>query len=344
MSLNYKAVGWNRQKKIYDRTLVLAIGLYLILFIVGTVLFRPGVTAEALIIRGFGTAALILLHVILSIGPLCRLNRKFLPLLYNRRHMGVTMFLLAFIHGGFSIIQFHALGDMNPFISVFLSNKDYTSLTQFPFQPLGFTALIIFFLMAATSHDFWLANLSAPVWKGLHMMVYVAYALVVMHVVLGVLQAETHPLLSGLLGVGLVWVLGLHLVAGWKGRDVDRQLKASSDDGFIKVCRVDDIPEKRGRIFCLSGERVAVFKYDGKVSAISNVCQHQNGPLGEGWIIDGFVTCPWHGFQYDPASGSSPPPFTEKIPTFAVKVEGEDVWVNSNPKPAGTFVEPAQIG
>ncbi len=35
-----------------------------------------------------------------------------------------------------------------------------------------------------------------------------------------------------------------------------------------------------------------------KFPPISNVCQHQNGPLGEGEIIDGCITCPWHGFQY----------------------------------------------
>jgi nitrite reductase/ring-hydroxylating ferredoxin subunit len=59
---------------------------------------------------------------------------------------------------------------------------------------------------------------------------------------------------------------------------------------------------------------VAIFKYDGKISAISNVCQHQNGPLGEGKIIDGLVTCPWHGFQYCPHDGASPEPFKEKVP------------------------------
>ena len=50
--------------------------------------------------------------------------------------------------------------------------------------------------MAATSHDFWLHNLSAPVWKRLHMLVYVAYALLIAHVTLGALQSETSPLLA----------------------------------------------------------------------------------------------------------------------------------------------------
>ena len=64
-------------------------------------------------------------------------------------------------------------------------------LSTFPFELLGVLALIICSLMAATSHDFWLATLTAPVWKALHMLVYVAYGLLVAHVALGSLQAGT---------------------------------------------------------------------------------------------------------------------------------------------------------
>lgn len=341
MSLGYKAVGWNRQKKLYDRTLVAGVALYLVVFVASGAMLKPNVTIETLLIRAIGTAALLLLHIILSIGPLCRLDRRFLPLLYNRRHMGVTMFLLAAVHGGFAIVQFHTLGNLNPLVSVLVSNTRYASIAQFPFQPLGLLALVIFFLMAATSHDFWLANLTAPVWKALHMMVYVAYGLIVAHVTLGVLQAETSPLLVAVLGAGLVWVLGLHLAAARQEAPVDRL--GERRKGFVEVCLVDEIPEKRAKIITLAGERVAVFKYDGRISAISNVCQHQNGPLGEGCVIDGFVTCPWHGYQYGPDTGASPPPFTEKVPTFHVKVEGGRVFVDPRPNPPGTRVEPAKI-
>ena len=104
------------------------------------------------------------------------------------------------------------------------------------------------------------------------------------------------------------------------------------------------IPESRALVVSISGERVAVFRYDGKVSAISNVCQHQNGPLGEGRIIDGCVTCPWHGYQYRPDTGASPPPFPEKVPTFRVRLCDGRVLVDPRPNPPGTFVEPARIG
>lgn len=343
MSLSYQAVSWNRQKKIYDAVLLSGVALYLALFLGLGFVLHPNATAETLLIRGFGTLAILLLHVILSIGPLCRLNARFLPLLYNRRHLGVTMFVVALAHGTLSIIQFHSQGNVHPLVSVLISNTQYTSLSRFPFQPLGLIALLILFLMAATSHDFWLANLTPPIWKALHTLVYVAYALVVGHVLFGVLQAETSVVYSILLGLGILWILGLHLLAAKKERAVDLQQFEAAADGYVDVCAVNDIPEKCAKVVVLSGERVAIFKYDGQISAISNVCQHQNGPLGEGRIIDGLVTCPWHGFNYRPADGASPAPFTEKVPTFRVKVINRRVFVHPHPHLPGTFVEPAMI-
>jgi nitrite reductase/ring-hydroxylating ferredoxin subunit/DMSO/TMAO reductase YedYZ heme-binding membrane subunit len=340
----YSAVGWNRQKRLYDQTFVAGILAYLAVFIGLGALLRPRATVETLLIRALGTAAFLLLHVVLSIGPLARLDRRFLPLLYNRRHLGVGTFILALAHGAFSIVQFHALGDVNPLVSVVTSNGRWGDLAQFPFQPLGVAALVVLFLMAATSHDFWLANLTPPVWKSLHMLVYPAYGLLVLHVALGVLQAERHPALAALVGAGLAWIVSIHLVAGWRERGVDRSLAApSTGDGWVDVCAIREIPEKRARIVLLSGERVAVFRWAGKIAAVSNVCQHQNGPLGEGRIIDGCITCPWHGYQYDPTTGSSPPPFTEKVPTFRVRLAGDRVLVDPRPNPAGTRVEPAPI-
>jgi methionine sulfoxide reductase heme-binding subunit len=342
VSHTYRAIGWNHQKRRYDTVLIAGVAFYLTLFIGLGALVHPNATIETLLIRGFGTCALLLLHVVLCIGPLCRLSPRFLPLLYNRRHLGVTTFLLGLAHGGFAIIQFHALGDVHPLVSVFISNTRYTSLANFPFQPLGLLALGILFLMAATSHDFWLANLTAPVWKCMHMLVYAAYGLLIAHVTLGVLQAETSPWLAAALSVGIVLVLGLHLLAAFRERALDAQLNPLKTE-FIEVCAIADIPENRARIVSLAGERVAVFKYDGKVSALSNVCQHQNGPLGEGRIIDGCVTCPWHGYQYLPASGASPAPFTEKVPTFRVKLSDGKVLVDPTPQPPGTYIEPARL-
>ena len=343
MGLNYELVLWSKHKKRYDKWIVLGVLCYLLTFVVITLITNAETSIETLIIRAFGTLALALLHVILVIGPLARLNKRFLPLLYNRRHLGVSMFLAALIHGGFSMFQFHALGDVNPIYSIFTSNLEYNSLADFPFQTLGFFALIIFFLMAATSHDFWLKNLSPKTWKRLHMMVYLAYALVVLHVFLGAFQQQPAVGSIGLLSLGFVLIAGLHLYTGFKERKVDRQKSGTIEDGWEFVCEVDEIPEDRAKIFTLKKERIAVFKYENKLSAIANVCKHQGGPLGEGKVVDGCVTCPWHGYQYLPHNGQSPPPFEEKIATYRLKKVGSKIYVHQEAFPEGTAVEPVKL-
>jgi sulfoxide reductase heme-binding subunit YedZ len=342
MGVNYVSVQWNRQKRWYDAVLIGGLAAYLVVFGFLTEWLFPYVTEEIMLMRAFGSAAFILLHIILCIGPLCRLNPKFLPLLYNRRHAGVTLFVLALAHALLVILTYHAGGNVNPILSIFVSSPLNDSVSGVPFQPFGFFALLILFLMAATSHDFWLANLTAPVWKSLHMLVYAAYALLVLHVTFGILQGESSPVYVGAMAVGLVTVISLHLSAARKEHRLDVEC-APRNENFVDACAVAEIPENRARIVCLSGERVAIFKYDGKISAVSNVCQHQNGPLGEGKIVSGCITCPWHGYQYAPDTGASPPPFEEKVPTFNVRVKNGRVLVNPQPNPAGTKVEPALL-
>ena len=343
MGVEYTAVQWNHQKKYYDFALVGGVALFLLAFASLTRILFSFITDEILIIRSFGVAAFVLLHIILCIGPLCRLHPKFLPLLYNRRHAGVTCFLLALVHAVLVVATYHAGSDTNPILSIFVSSPLSNSVAGVPFQPFGFFALMILFLLAATSHDFWLAHLSAPVWKSLHMLVYAAYALLVLHVSFGALQGETSPVYVIAMTVGFMTVLALHIKAARNEVALDREVQSPAKDDFVDACAVADIPDNRARIVCLSGERVAIFKYDGKISAVSNVCQHQNGPLGEGKIVAGCITCPWHGYQYVPETGASPPPFVEKVPTFNVRVKNGRVFIHPKPNPAGTKAEPAVI-
>lgn len=338
MSVQYSVVQWNRQKRRYDRIMLAVIGFYLACFAAIQIWVDSNITPETLIIRATGTLAFFMLHVILTIGPLSRLFPVFLPLLYNRRHLGVTMFLIAAVHGVFNIIQFHSLGNADPLTSLFSSNTEYFSLQRFPFEVLGFFALIILFLMAATSHDFWLKNLGPRMWKSLHMMVYVAYALLLLHVLLGVVQHDQSPGWLIVLGIGMVWVIGWHLAAGIAERKNAALQSTSSppENGFLLLCPADEIPDSRAKIMLAGMENIAVFRDGNQIYAVSNICRHQHGPLGEGKIVDGCITCPWHGYQYLPHNGQSPPPFTEKIETYDVLVKNGMVWVNPKPYAPGT--------
>ena len=332
MSHTYRTVQWNPQKRRYDALLWLGILGFVAGFVGLGIALDAQADAMTLAIRATATGAFVLLHLILCIGPLARLDRRWLPVLYNRRHLGVSMFVLASVHVLLVLIQFHAYGDVQPLLSLLSANQPRTPASPFPFEILGTAAWIILLLMAATSHDFWLANLTPPVWKALHMAVYVAYALLVFHVALGVLQQETSFVYAALLLLGVVTVCVLHVLAAWREVPADRE-RAAAGDGMVEVARLADIPDRRAIVVTLAGERVAVFRDGAKVCALSSVCRHQNGPLGEGRIVDGLVTCPWHGYQYRMEDGCSPPPFNEKVPTFRVRLDGDRVYVDPRPLP-----------
>ena len=347
MGHRYQAVQWNGNKIVYDIAVIAGLGVFMAVFvIIGLQPFESGHTADpvVLLIRALGVAAFSMLTFVLLIGPLARLSPRFNPFLYNRRHLGVLTFFVALAHFGLALLWYHGGGPINPLVSLFVSNSEYDSIPGFPFEVFGLIAFVVLFLMASTSHDFWLNNLSAPVWKALHMMVYPAYALLVMHIVMGALYTEKAAIYPIMTFGAFALVSGLHLYVGLREWRADGGMRALKKAGWIEIGAPDDIPEDRALIAPMpNGERVAVFRYDGKISAVTNVCRHQNGPLGEGRIVDGCITCPWHGWQYDPEDGVSPPPFVEKISTFNVRIENGSVMVDPAPNKPGARAEPALI-
>jgi nitrite reductase/ring-hydroxylating ferredoxin subunit len=138
----------------------------------------------------------------------------------------------------------------------------------------------------------------------------------------------------------------LHTLAGLRERARDAREHAAPEgeaEDWIDAAGVDEIPESRAKVVRVRGcQPIALFRHEGAFSAVSNVCAHQGGPLGEGKIVGGCITCPWHGFQYLPHNGQSPPPFTEKIPTYEVRVRGNRVEVRAKALAPGTPVEPAR--
>jgi nitrite reductase/ring-hydroxylating ferredoxin subunit/DMSO/TMAO reductase YedYZ heme-binding membrane subunit len=339
MSIGYKAVQWSREKLIYDGILLAGVILFIGIFIAVSYRIEPPKDLPAAIdvlIRAFGTCAFVMLTIILSIGPLARLFPSFRVLLFNRRHFGVLTFAVALLHAWFMIEWYDAQGTLPNLLTELTTWPDYGKFIGFPFKVIGAIALLLLFLLAATSHDFWLAFLSPPIWKWLHMSIYAAYGLVVMHVALGIMQYDYNPIIPLMLVCGFFTVAALHLIAGWRERTADRGLRAGSD-GWIVAGAPASIPDKGAVIVSApGGERIAVFRDGAEIGALTNVCSHQNGPIGEGRIIDGCVTCPWHGWQYRLADGCAPPPFIERLATYPVRIRNGMVEVNPQALPLGT--------
>ncbi|MBA4387429.1 MAG: (2Fe-2S)-binding protein [Verrucomicrobia bacterium] len=74
---------------------------------------------------------------------------------------------------------------------------------------------------------------------------------------------------------------------------------------------------------------IALIFKDGLFSAISGVCNHVGGPLGDGRLDGDHVVCPWHNWKYHARTGQGTCQCKdEKVPTYDVKVENGRVLVN----------------
>ena len=346
MSHAYRAVQWNRHKRLYDVWLAVGIVGLLGTFVGGTMALGPPRAPDApvVLIRGLALTAMTLLHIILSIGPLARLNPRFAPVLYNRRHLGVAFFVIAFMHAALATMYYGGFGVRNP-LSAVLSGAGGPG-----FEVFGFVALLIFAVMAATSHDFWLAHLGPRMWKSLHMGVYLAYGLVILHVAFGAMSAGKSMAAPIMLTAGICAVGGLHIAAAVLTWRLDRSRNTSATsvvddadeadaDQWIDVGPLDAIVDSHATVVAIPGSdqsrtEVAVFRDGDTACAVSNQCPHQGGPLGEGRIIDGCITCPWHGHQFRTGDGKSPPPYTDCVPTYPVRVTAGRVEINLKREPS----------
>jgi pyruvate oxidase len=100
--------------------------------------------------------------------------------------------------------------------------------------------------------------------------------------------------------------------------------------------RVDpaDVPaEGRVRSVAVDGRTVALARCGAGLGALENRCPHQGGPLGEGSIENGWLRCPWHGYDYDPLTGRPPEGFSDGAAAYELDEHADGVYVRL-PAPA----------
>ncbi len=97
---------------------------------------------------------------------------------------------------------------------------------------------------------------------------------------------------------------------------------------FVRVCALSDLPAEGAIGVDIGDVPVAVVRAGGEVFALHDVCSHEEVPLSEGDIYDSTVECYLHGSCFDLRSGKpTGPPATKPVPTYRVKIEGDDVYV-----------------
>jgi nitrite reductase/ring-hydroxylating ferredoxin subunit len=93
------------------------------------------------------------------------------------------------------------------------------------------------------------------------------------------------------------------------------------------IATVEECPPGEAREFLVEDRIVALFQVDGRFYALDGICPHQGGPLGRGNLCGGVVTCPWHGWQFDVASGRHQANLALQQAGFPVKIEGQNIFV-----------------
>ncbi len=97
---------------------------------------------------------------------------------------------------------------------------------------------------------------------------------------------------------------------------------------FVRVAELDEIPDGSGKLVEIDNLEVALFRLDGAIYAISNICPHQGGALAEGKVCGEQVLCPWHQWRFNIKDGTSPLSPKLKIKTYPVKQEGDQVLIS----------------
>ena len=96
---------------------------------------------------------------------------------------------------------------------------------------------------------------------------------------------------------------------------------------WYKVLNRGELPEGRVKTVTAGTKSFALSHFEGKYCALDNKCPHQGGPLGEGQIENGWLRCPWHGYDYHPCTGRPPGGFEDAVEHFSVEEREDGIYV-----------------
>jgi nitrite reductase/ring-hydroxylating ferredoxin subunit len=97
---------------------------------------------------------------------------------------------------------------------------------------------------------------------------------------------------------------------------------------WLSIAKAADLSPGEAGEYVAAGRIIALFNVGGTFYALDGICPHQGGPLGKGLLAGCIVTCPWHGFQFDVTTGQHQTSRSIVHPTFPVKVERGEIYIN----------------
>jgi nitrite reductase (NADH) small subunit len=98
---------------------------------------------------------------------------------------------------------------------------------------------------------------------------------------------------------------------------------------FVKVGSLSKLPPGTAMQADVGDDTFAICNADGEVHALDGICPHAGGPLGQGTLHGTTLVCPWHAWEFDCRTGALDVDPDFKIPTFAVKIDGDDILIDA---------------
>ena len=102
---------------------------------------------------------------------------------------------------------------------------------------------------------------------------------------------------------------------------------------FVRMAQAADIPEGEIRAFESLGIGVLICRVEGQLYALEDVCTHDDGPLGDGFLEGHEIECPRHGARFDVRTGAvCRMPAAAPVASLPLKVEEGEVFVEIDPE------------
>ncbi len=148
-------------------------------------------------------------------------------------------------------------------------------------------------------------------------------------VIIGLEAAGTALMMAaGWLGGTLVYrnQIGVDPRYAHAGKWKEEHFRAVS--GPIEVALEDELKPGQMKLLHLLEKRIVLGRTDDEYVAFEDRCSHRGGSLAGGMLICGTVQCPWHGSQFDCATGNvTAGPATEKITVYPLEVRNGKVFL-----------------
>ncbi|HUY32494.1 MAG TPA: non-heme iron oxygenase ferredoxin subunit [Pirellulales bacterium] len=97
---------------------------------------------------------------------------------------------------------------------------------------------------------------------------------------------------------------------------------------FVRVAKLSEIPDPGRQVVEVDERLIVLFHVGGELFALDDVCTHDDGPLGEGELVDHTIACPRHGAKFDIRDGRAlTMPATRPTVAHQVRIEGDEILV-----------------